>query len=112
VLKDHELASLGDAYINFAYSLALSKRTGRPAGAKVKGVALREALKKAGLRELLPSRMTRHKLADAAEALTVYAWLQDYLTLSETVSTLEEADNLNGGLCKLLLMIANRIRFS
>jgi hypothetical protein len=33
VLTDHKLASLGDAYVNFAYSLALSNRTGRPTGA-------------------------------------------------------------------------------
>jgi len=33
VLTDHKLASLGDAYVNFAYSLALSNRTGRLTGA-------------------------------------------------------------------------------
>lgn len=33
VLTGHKLASLGDAYVNFAYSLALSNRTGRPTGA-------------------------------------------------------------------------------
>jgi hypothetical protein len=112
VLKDHELASLGDAYINFAYSLALSSRKGRPVGVKVKGETLADALKKTGLREYAPSRMTRHTLADAAEALIVYAWLQGYLTLEETVSTLEKADDLVQGLSKLLLTMAKKIKFS
>jgi hypothetical protein len=111
VLKDHELASLGDAYINFAYSLALSSRKGRPVGVRVKGERLADALKKTGLREYAPSRMTRHTLADAAEALIVYAWLQGYLTLEETVFTLEKADDLVKGLSKLLLTMAEKIKF-
>jgi hypothetical protein len=73
VLTDHKLASLGDAYVNFVYFLALSNRTGRPTGAKTKGDAPAQAIKKAGLREYLPSRMTRHMLADAAESSIVYA---------------------------------------
>lgn len=112
VLKDRELASLGDAYINFAYSLALSNKTGQPVGIKVKGEALAEALKKTGLREYAPSRMTRHKLADAAEALIVYAWLQGSLTLVETASILERADDLVDGLGSLLKVIAKRVKFS
>jgi hypothetical protein len=112
VLKDHELASLGDAYINLAYSLALSSRKGRPVGIKVKGEALADALKKTGLREYAPSRMARHMLADAAEALIVYAWLQGSLTLDETVLTLERSDDLTQGLSKLLAIIAKKIKFS
>jgi hypothetical protein len=112
VLKDHKLASLGDAYINFAYSLALSNRTGQPVGVKVKGEALANALKKTGLREYAPSRMARHMLADAAEALIVYAWLEGYLTLDETVLTLEKADDPVQGLSKLLLTTAKKIKFS
>jgi len=54
ILADRKLASIGDAYINFVYSLALSQRKGKPSGAKVKETALSEALRKAGLREHLP----------------------------------------------------------
>jgi hypothetical protein len=72
------MASLGDAYVNFAYSLALSKRSGKPQGQKVKGKVLAQAIKRAGLREYLPSRMTRHMIADAAESLIVYAWLHNF----------------------------------
>jgi len=90
VLNDHKLASLGDAHVNFACSLALSNRTGRSTGTNVKGSVLAKALRKAGLRECLPSRMTRHKLADAAEALIVYAWINDCVSLEETVALIRE----------------------
>ncbi len=111
VLKDHDLASLGDSYINFAYSLALSSKRGKPSGAKVKGNVLAEALKKAGLKEHTPSRMTRHMLADAAEALIVYAWLHDYITLNESVVILEKANDPREGFSQLLTTIKDRIKF-
>ncbi len=112
VLTNHKLASLGDAYINFVYSLALSNRKEEPSGAKVKGSVLAEALKKAGLREYLPSRMTRHMLADAAEALIVYAWLRNCITLEESVATLEKTDDPLDGFSQLLVTIKNRAKFS
>ncbi len=111
VLMDHKLAALGDAYINFAYSLALSKNKGQPSGAKVRGSVLAEAFKKAGLREYMPSRVSRHMLADAAEALTVYAWLHSYLTLEESVAMLEKTKNPVEGFTKLLLTVKDRVKF-
>ena len=53
ILTDRKLAQLGDAYINFVYSLALSQKKGKPSGAKVKGTALAEAMRKAGLEKAL-----------------------------------------------------------
>jgi hypothetical protein len=112
VLTDHRLAALGDAFINFAYSLALSNRRGVPSGAKVKGSLLAEGLRRAGLRRYLPSRITRHVLADAAEALIVYAWLRDCITLEETLTLLEKNEDLAEGLRELLEKIIHRIRLS
>jgi len=112
VLIDHDLASLGDAYINFVYSLALSNRKGKPSGGKVKGDALSEAFRKAGLRVYLPSRMTSHLLADAAEALAVYGWLCNRITLEESVATLEKTGDLVNALTQLLMTIKKRIKFS
>lgn len=112
VLTDRKLASLGDAYINFAYSLALSNKNGKPSGEKVKGAALAEALKQSGLREYLPSRMTKHMLADAAEALIVYAWLSGHITLIESVGILEKNDELVGSVYQLLVVVKSRIKFS
>lgn len=111
VLTDHRLASLGDSYINLAYSLAFSNRTGKPSGVRVKGSVLADALRKAGLREYLPSRMTRHMLADAAEALIVYAWLNRYITLEESISILEEPEDPVESLGNLLITVRNRITF-
>lgn len=111
VLTDHELASLGDAFINLVYSLALSNKKGQPSGAKVKGNVLAEALKKAGLRKHMPSRITRHMLADAAEALVVYGWLHRYITLEESTETLEKTEDLADGLSQLLRTVRDRIKF-
>lgn len=111
VLTDHKLASLGDAFINFVYSLALSNKKGEPSGAKVKGRILAEALKKAGLRKHMPSRITRHMLADAAEALVVYGWFHHYITLEESTETLEKTEDLAEGLSQLLRTISDRIKF-
>ena len=111
VLTDHRLASLGDAFINFIYSLALSNKKGEPSGAKVKGRILAEALRKAGLRKHMPSRITCHMLADAAEALVVYGWLHHYITLEESTETLEKTEDLAEGLGQLLRTISDRIKF-
>lgn len=111
VLTDHELAALGDAFINFAYSLAISEKRGQPYGAKVKGAILARAFRKAGLRGCMPSRVTSHMLADAAEALSVYAWLQKNTTLEETVRILRDAENPVEGFAELLSTIKSRVRF-
>ena len=112
VLTDHNLASLGDTYVNFVHSLALSNQRRKPSGTKVKGSVLAEALKKAGLREYLPSKMTRHTLADAAEALMVYAWLHDYITIGESVAILEKTGDSIDGFSQLLTTIKSRVKFS
>lgn len=111
VLGDRDLASLGDAYVNFAYSLALSNRRGKPSGMRVRGSVLAEALRKAGLRDCLGSRMTRHALADAAEALIVYAWLNGCITLDESVAVMGRAEDAVEGLSELLATVKNRVTF-
>jgi hypothetical protein len=51
-------------------------------------------------------------LADAAEALIVYAWLQGCITLEESAATLEKSEDLAEGLNQLLQKIMRRIRLS
>lgn len=106
------MAALGDAFVNFVYSLALSRNKGRPEGKKVKGSILAEALRRAGLREYVPSSVSSHMLADAAEALLVYAWLNNCLALEEGVATLEKNQDLTEGLSQLLQTARKRIRLS
>ena len=112
ILTDHELASLGDAYINFVYSISLSSKRGKPSGAKVKGSALAEALRKTELRDYLGARITRHVQADAAEALIVYAWLNNHITLEESVAILQRAKNTVEGLSQLLTLVKKRVKFA
>jgi hypothetical protein len=109
VLMDQKLAKLGDAYVNFLYSLALSKKKGEPDGTKVKGRLLADAFKKAGLRKFLPSRIDRHKQADAAEALIVYSWIQNSVTMEEALEILEQnKEDATEAFSILLLTAKNR----
>lgn len=112
VLADHGLASLGDTFVNLVCSLALSNKRGKPCGTRIKGSLLAEGLRRAGLRQYVPSRATRHTLADAAEALIVHAWLKNCITLEESVATLEKSEDLAEGLNQLLQTIMRRIKLS
>jgi len=111
VLADRDLASLGDAYVNFAYSLVLSDKRKKPLGVRVKGSVLAEALRKAGLRGQLGSRMTRHSLADAAEAVIAYAWLNGYVTLDESVMIMKKGKDAVEGISALLETVKKRVTF-
>jgi hypothetical protein len=109
VLLDHKLASLGDAYVNFLYSLALSKKMGEPTGTKVKGRLLADAFKKAGLRKFLPSRINRHKQADAAEALIVYVWIRGLVTMEEGLQILDQSEDKIEAFSSLLLTAKRKL---
>jgi len=112
VMADNELAALGDAYVNLVYSLDLSRRTGRPVGRKVKSSILASALRKAGLRKLLPSRIDRHKQADAAEALIVYGWLSGAVSLEETLRIMEKEETVENAFSLLLQTISKKIELT
>jgi hypothetical protein len=76
----------------------------------MKGTPLAEAVRKTGLRKILPSRIDKHVLSDAAEALLVYAWLNKVITLEESVEALEKNDDLEKGLVQLLLKAVEKIK--
>ena len=107
VLMDQKLAKLGDAYVNFLYSLALSNKKGEPTGTKVQGRLLADAFKKAGLRKFLPSRINRHKQADAAEALIVYAWIRGSVTMEKGLEIIKQNEDKIEAF-SLLLLTAKR----
>jgi len=112
VLTDHELAALGDAYVNFVYSLALSKKSGKPRGKKVKSSTLALALRKADLRRSLTSRTDRHRQADAAEALIVYGWLVGAISLEETLGILEKEETEEEAFGHVLQAVLKKINFN
>lgn len=107
---DHGLAALGDAYVNFLYSLYLSRIKGKPVGSKVSSSTLAKAIRISGLRGLLPSRTDRHKQADAAEALMVYAWIIGVISTEEAISTLEGEETLEEAFASLLKVIRERLQ--
>lgn len=92
VISDQKLAALGDAYINFIYSLAQSQKRKTPSGTKVSNQVLARALRKAELRSFLPNRSDRHKQSNAAEALIVYAWIQKAITIAESICILQSKE--------------------
>ncbi|MFQ6074095.1 MAG: ribonuclease III family protein [Candidatus Bathyarchaeia archaeon] len=109
VLLDKDLAGLGDAYVNLLYSLVVSQKSGHPTGAKVNNKILAEAVRKAGLRELLPHRIDRHVLGNAAEALIAFAWLTDTLTFQDSLKILGENDDNVEAFTILLREILERL---
>jgi hypothetical protein len=109
VLLDKDLAGLGDAYVNLLYSLVASQKSGHPTGAKVNNKILAEAVRKAGLRELLPHRIDRHVLGNAAEALIAFAWLTDTLTFQDSLKILGENDDSAEAFTILLREILERL---
>jgi len=108
---DEKLASLGDAYLNFVYSLALSQKDGVPVGARAKGKVLAEAFRRTGLKKYLPPRTDRHKRANAVEALIVYAWIQKAITISESVEVLRRSEDEVEGFCNLIDLVRRRLGF-
>ena len=109
VLTDNNLAALGDALVNFIYSLALSLKEKRPVGRKLDNVKLASALRKAGLRKILPHRVDRHRQANAAEALIVYAWIMEALSLREILRIMSTSENIEDSLGMLLQEIVRKI---
>lgn len=109
VLLDKDLAGLGDAYVNLLFSLVVSQKSGHPTGAKVNNRILAEAVRKAGLRKLLPRRIDRHVLGNAAEALIVFAWLADTVTFEDSLRILSEKGDAVEAFAVLLREILERL---
>jgi len=109
LLLDKDLAGLGDSYVNFAYSLAMSQKHGHPMGAKVNNQVLADAVEKSGLRKFLPHRVDRHTRGNAAEALLVFGWLQDLQELDNCVKTLSKEDNLAEAFTVLLREVLEKL---
>jgi hypothetical protein len=112
LLLDKDLAGLGDSYVNFVYSLAMSQKQKRPIGAKVNNQVLAEAVEISGLRKFLPHRVDRHTRANAAEALLVFAWLQDKQEIDRSVKVLSEKENLTEAFAALLREILEKLGVS
>ncbi len=110
IMRDKQLASLGDAFVNFIYSLALTQISSKPQAVKVSDKILAEALRFSGLREYLGTRVSRKDIANASESLLIEAYRSNRLTIEESVRILSE--NPKGpvaGLSDLLGLAAERL---
>jgi len=90
LLMDRKLARLGDSYVNFIFSLALTRARQEPQGARVSDQVLAEAAAKTGLRKLLPRRVKRNDVANSVESLLVYGWLNGIISLEQSARILEK----------------------
>lgn len=111
ILNDQGLAQLGDSLLNFAYSAALTKKTGHPVGTRVSDKVLADAAVKAGLRESLPRRVGRGDVANSLEALVGFVWLEKLVSLDEILDCLKGEDiDPSQGFARLAELALARIR--
>jgi len=111
IMRDKQLASLGDAYVNLVYSLTLTRLNGYPQGTKVSDRILAQALRLSGLRDRLGTRVTKKDMANASEAVLAEAYLKDLLTIRESVLLICRcSDNPTTGLSNLLKLAAQRLQ--
>jgi hypothetical protein len=112
LLLDKDLAGLGDSYVNFVYSLAMSHKHKRPIGQKVNNQTLAKAVELSGVRRCLPHRVDRHMRGNAAEALLVFAWVQDKNELTHSIKVLSEKENSTEAFAVLLREILEKLGVS
>jgi len=110
VMQDRQLASLGDAYVNFVFSLALTKIKGNPEGIKVSDRILANAFKLANLRKFLGTRVNRKDLANAAEAILFEVYQRRLISLDESVQLIMQNREAPAyGLSNLLRVAVERL---
>lgn len=109
ILTDKGLAKLGDAYVNFIYSLVLTEIEGKPTGIKVSDRILADAAKKSGLKDLLAKRTRRDDIANAVEALIVYVWREELMKTDEAINILKKNPNPCTAFTDLTLEATKRV---
>ena len=110
IMQDKQLASLGDAFVNFIYSFALTQVNGRPQGTKVSDRDLSEAFRLADLRRYLGTRLSKKDLANASESLLAETYRTHMLTIEESVQIIAcNPDGPKAGLADLLRLAVSRL---
>ena len=93
---DKGLAKIGDGIVNLTYSVAksifLTKNSANNnvtrTGLKVSKTILSNALKNANMRDFARNRADAHDIADTAEALVAYVWINNNMSLHEIIDVL------------------------
>lgn len=76
-----EWARLGDSFLNFVYSAAKTKATGRPFGERVPNKVLLRALKLSGIKV----KIGKCDEGGIVEAILGYAWFYGMISLEEAI---------------------------
>ena len=79
-------------------------------GGRLDNETLASAFRKAGLRKILPFRMDKHEMANAAEALIVYAWLRGVMSMGDILKIIERSEDIRDSWSVLLREIVEEIR--
>mgnify|MGYP001772719541 CR=1 FL=1 len=107
-----ELAKLGDAYLNFVASAALTLYSGKATSVKVPGKALASVYERSQLRSKCVNARRVEK-AEIVEALFGYAWLSGALSAEKGVerlsSLLEKGYRLEEGLEELVNWLLSNV---
>ena len=87
--SDKKLSKLGDALLNFIYSLNLSMSQGVATGAKIPNRILAKAIESSRHKNLIPRRSDKHRKGDLVEAIFAYAWLEGRLDINESIKFID-----------------------
>ena len=84
-------AKLGDALVNFIYSVAKSLASENPTGMKVSDSILSEAFKSSLWHSTKTLKLSgkKDRIADAVEALILFFWVHEGLSLKKMIESLE-----------------------
>ncbi len=95
VLLDKPLAMLGDSFLNFVYSMAVTLTIKKPFGAKISDEVLRDAFDKSKLSILRKHGLRGNKgtIGNAMEALSIYLYARHFVSVDILLNIL--TDNLD-----------------
>lgn len=88
LIKNKQVAQLGDSLANFIYSLAYSLTQGRCSGKRVPDTVLANAYHASALKTDLPVKGKKGQVGDAVEAFLLLSWLSGKVELEEMIMIL------------------------
>jgi hypothetical protein len=92
-LLDHGLSSLGDIYLNFIYSIAISLREGNLTSLRISNKVLAEVMRQSSFRSILPHRLSKHDIGNSAEAILIYAVVTGLTSTGKLLESLTASGN-------------------
>ncbi len=88
LVKDKDLAQLGDSITNLVYSFAMTFNKGKCIGLKAPDSILANAFHSSTIKEIFPLRGKKNQIGDIVEAILLLSWLKAIMSLDEMVRIL------------------------